>query len=104
MLEDGNTEDDDDSASESITCSESEDLSDIFETDSEEQVEDTKERPLYLDSLDKFLPESNDNEPDDFEEHLRKIASLSDKTDSPAYFQVCPVICIFNVFMKTISS
>ncbi|KQJ83318.1 uncharacterized CRM domain-containing protein At3g25440, chloroplastic isoform X2 [Brachypodium distachyon] len=84
MLEDGNTEDDDDSASESITCSESEDLSDIFETDSEEQVEDTKERPLYLDSLDKFLPESNDNEPDDFEEHLRKIASLSDKTDSPA--------------------
>lgn len=83
-LEDENSEVDGDSASESITYSESEDLSDIFETDSEEQVEDSKERPLYLDRLDKFPSENNDNEPDDFEEHLRKIASLSDKTDSPA--------------------
>uniref|UniRef100_A0ACD5UR02 Uncharacterized protein n=3 Tax=Avena sativa TaxID=4498 RepID=A0ACD5UR02_AVESA len=84
-LEDENSEVDDDSTSESITFSESEDLSDMFETDSEEQVEDGKERPLYLDRLDKFPPENNNNdEPDDFEEHLRRIASLSDKTDSPA--------------------
>lgn len=83
-LEDENSEVDDDSTSESITYSESEDLSDMFETDSEEQAEDSKERPLYLDRLDKFLPEKNDKEPDDFEEHLRKIASLSDKADSPA--------------------
>ncbi|KAG8082507.1 hypothetical protein GUJ93_ZPchr0014g46751 [Zizania palustris] len=82
-LEDENYEVDDDSASESITYSQSEDLSDIFETDSEEQVEDSKERLLYLDSLDKF-PSENNNEPDDFEEHLRKIASLSDKNDSSA--------------------
>lgn len=82
-LEDENSEVDDDSTSESITYSESEDLSDMFETDSEEQVEDGKERPLYLDRLDKFPTENNDNEPDDFEEHLRKIASLSDKKDSP---------------------
>lgn len=83
-LEGENSEVDDDSTSESITYSESEDLSDMFETDSEEQAEDSKERPLYLDRLDKFLPEKKDNEPDDFEEHLRKIASLSDKADSPA--------------------
>ncbi|VAH49025.1 unnamed protein product [Triticum turgidum subsp. durum] len=83
-LEDENSEVDDDSTSESIAYSESEDLSDMFETDSEEQAEDSKERPLYLDRLDKFLPEKNDNEADDFEEHLRKIASLSDKADSPA--------------------
>ncbi|KAM3368280.1 hypothetical protein ACQJBY_016677 [Aegilops geniculata] len=83
-LEDENSEVDDASTSESITYSESEDLSDMFETDSEEQAEDSKERPLYLDRLDKFLPEKVDNESDDFEEHLRKIASLSDKADSPA--------------------
>ncbi|XP_044458186.1 uncharacterized CRM domain-containing protein At3g25440, chloroplastic-like [Triticum aestivum] len=83
-LGDENSEVDDDSTSESITYSESEDLSDMFETDSEEQAEGSKERPLYLDRLDKFLPEKVDNESDDFEEHLRKIASLSDKADSPA--------------------
>uniref|UniRef100_A0A0E0DFL9 CRM domain-containing protein n=1 Tax=Oryza meridionalis TaxID=40149 RepID=A0A0E0DFL9_9ORYZ len=84
-LEDENYEVSADSASESITYSESEDLSDIFETDSEEeQVQESKEQPLYLDKLDKFPSENNDNEPDDFEEHLRKIASLSDRTDSSA--------------------
>ncbi|XP_006652457.1 uncharacterized CRM domain-containing protein At3g25440, chloroplastic [Oryza brachyantha] len=83
-LEDENYEVDNGSTSESYTYSESEDLSDIFETDSEEQVEVSKEKPLYLDRLDKFPSENNDNEPDDFEEHLRKIASLSDKTDSSA--------------------
>ncbi|CAD6260428.1 unnamed protein product [Miscanthus lutarioriparius] len=83
-LEDESSEVEDDSASESLSFSESEDLSDIFETESEEQEEDNKDRPLYLDRLDKFPSEKNDNEPDDFEAHLRKIASLSDKTDSPS--------------------
>jgi hypothetical protein len=83
-LEDESSEVEDDSASESLSFSESEDLSDIFETESEEQEEDKKDHPLYLDRLDKFPSEKNDNEPDDFEEHLRKIASLSDKTDSPS--------------------
>jgi len=83
-LEDESSEVEDDSASESLLFSESEDLSDIFETESEEQEEDNKDRPLYLDRLDKFPSEKNDNEPDDFEAHLRKIASLSDKTDSPS--------------------
>ncbi|KAF8703554.1 hypothetical protein HU200_032368 [Digitaria exilis] len=82
-LEDESSEVEDGSASESISFSESEDLSDIFESESEEE-EDNKDRPLYLDRLDKFPSENNDNEPDDFEEHLRKIASLSDKTDSPS--------------------
>uniref|UniRef100_A0A0E0KS87 CRM domain-containing protein n=2 Tax=Oryza punctata TaxID=4537 RepID=A0A0E0KS87_ORYPU len=84
-LEDENYEVSDDSASESITYSESEDLSDIFESDSEEeQVQESKDQPLYLDKLDKFPSENNDNEPDDFEEHLRRIASLSDRTESSA--------------------
>ncbi|TVU15411.1 hypothetical protein EJB05_38932 [Eragrostis curvula] len=83
-LADGSNEDEDDSASESLSFSESDDLSDIFETESEEQEEDKEERPLYLDRLDKFPSQNNDDEPDDFEEHLRKIASLSDKTDSPS--------------------
>uniref|UniRef100_A0A0A9FFQ6 CRM domain-containing protein n=1 Tax=Arundo donax TaxID=35708 RepID=A0A0A9FFQ6_ARUDO len=83
-LEDESSEVEDDSASESMSFSESEDLSDIFETESEEQEEDKKELPLYLDRLDKFPSECNDDEPDDFEEHLRKIASLSDKTGSPS--------------------
>lgn len=82
-LEDESCEVEDGSASESISFSESEDLSDIFESESEEE-EDNKDRPLYLDRLDKFPSENNDNEPDDFEEHLRTIASLSDKTDSPS--------------------
>ncbi|WVZ86233.1 hypothetical protein U9M48_033048 [Paspalum notatum var. saurae] len=80
-LEDESSEVEDDSASESISFSESEDLSDIFESESEDQEEDSKERPLYLDRLDKFPSEIKDKEPDDFEEHLRKIASLSDRTD-----------------------
>ncbi|XP_066343160.1 uncharacterized CRM domain-containing protein At3g25440, chloroplastic-like isoform X2 [Miscanthus floridulus] len=83
-LEDESSEVEDDSASESLSFSESEDLSDIFETESEEQEEDNKDRPLYLDRLDKFPSEKNDNEPDDFEAHLRKIASLSGKIDSPS--------------------
>ncbi|CAN6268362.1 unnamed protein product [Urochloa humidicola] len=83
-LEDESSEVEDFSASESMSFSESEDLSDIFETESEDQEEDNKDRPLYLDRLDKFPLEKNDNEPDDFEEHLRKIASLSDKSDSPS--------------------
>ncbi|PUZ47783.1 hypothetical protein GQ55_7G193800 [Panicum hallii var. hallii] len=83
-LEDESSEVEDVSASESMSFSESEDLSDIFETESEEQEEGNKEHPLYLDRLDKFPSENNDNEQDDFEEHLRKIASLSDKTDSPS--------------------
>ena len=53
-LEDESSEVEDVSASESMSFSESEDLSDIFETESEEQEEDSKERPLYLDRLDKF--------------------------------------------------
>jgi poly(A)-specific ribonuclease len=84
MLEDERYEVRDDSASESISFSESEDLSDLFETESEEQEEESKELPLYLDRLDKFPSRNNDDEPDDFEEHLRKIASLSDKPDSPS--------------------
>nr|CAD1824498.1 unnamed protein product [Ananas comosus var. bracteatus] len=73
--------DSDDSSTESVTFSESEDLSDIFETDSEGQTQDELDRPLYLDTVERF-PSQNDGEAEDFEEHLRKIASVAKTGDS----------------------
>lgn len=103
-IEDESSEVEDDSASESLSFSESEDLSDIFETDTEEQEEDSKERPLYLDRLDKFPSENNDNEPDDFEEHLRKIASFSDRTGPPSKeLKVAELDEIDKIFLRASS-
>ncbi|KAH9794078.1 putative CRM domain-containing protein [Citrus sinensis] len=63
-----------DPTTESLMASDSEDLSDIFETDSETETEEKAElRPLYLDQFDKF-PVQNDEEHEDFEEHLRQIS------------------------------
>ncbi|CAK7349230.1 unnamed protein product [Dovyalis caffra] len=59
-------------------ASDSEDLSDIFETDSDTDTEETAKRPLYLEEFEKFSVES-DGEPEDFEEHLRKISLCSKK-------------------------
>lgn len=61
--------------------SDSEDLSDIFETDSDEEDEDETEEPLYLDEFEKFHVHSNGEE-QDFEEHLRQISSNSRKEKS----------------------
>lgn len=69
----------DDITSDYGMTSDSEDLSDIFETDSETSDTETKEttkRPLYLDEFDKF-PVEGDGEPEDFEEHLRQISQES---------------------------
>ncbi|KAL1540978.1 poly(A)-specific ribonuclease [Salvia divinorum] len=53
--------------------SDSEDLSDIFETESDaETVKDVK--PLYMDEFEKF-PVQSEGEDDDFEEHLRQISA-----------------------------
>ncbi|XP_042375645.1 uncharacterized CRM domain-containing protein At3g25440, chloroplastic-like isoform X1 [Zingiber officinale] len=70
---------DDDALVESSSWSESEDLSDIFETDSEAETEQS-ERPLYLDALEKF-PSNMGKEPEDFEEHLRQIAAASKRAN-----------------------
>lgn len=71
---------DEDSATESVVSSDSECLSDIFETDSDEDVEKKAERPLYLDEFEQFPAESIE-EPEDFEEHLRHISLSSKKTN-----------------------
>ncbi|XVE78195.1 hypothetical protein DITRI_Ditri13aG0124500 [Diplodiscus trichospermus] len=61
---------------ESLMASDSEDLSDIFETESDSETEEREQRPLYLDEFDKF-PVESDGEPEDFEEHLRQISTGS---------------------------
>ncbi|KAJ4962497.1 hypothetical protein NE237_022436 [Protea cynaroides] len=72
----------DDSMNESGIGSDSEALSDIFETDSDGDVdvEQKAERPLYLDEFEKF-PAENDGEPEDFEDHLRQISAHSKRKD-----------------------
>ncbi|KAF6144280.1 hypothetical protein GIB67_024507 [Kingdonia uniflora] len=62
------------------STSESEALSDIFETDSDGDVVEEGESPLYLDSFEKFPKESN-GEPDDFNEHLRQITDDLNRAD-----------------------
>ncbi|XP_061350515.1 uncharacterized CRM domain-containing protein At3g25440, chloroplastic isoform X2 [Gastrolobium bilobum] len=62
---------------ESELDSDSDKLSDIFETDADTENLSKEEKPLYLDEFDNFL-EQSDGETDDFEEHLRQI-SLNSK-------------------------
>lgn len=82
VQEDGSNElEEDESLMESSTWSDSEDLSDIFETDSEGETEDKLEKPLYLDAVERF-PSVYGGTPDDFEEHLRQIAAASKIGDS----------------------
>ncbi|KAG2672731.1 hypothetical protein I3760_13G056400 [Carya illinoinensis] len=64
-----------------IMASDSEDLSDIFETESETETEEKVERPLYLDAFEKF-PVENDREPEDFGMHLRQISMESKSAKS----------------------
>ena len=59
-------------------ASDSEDLSDIFETDSDTDTEETSKRPLYMEEFEKFSVEA-DGEPEDFEEHLRQLCLGSKK-------------------------
>lgn len=70
-------EGDDESVEESDAMSEPEDLSDLFDTDSEVEMEEKVEKPpLYLDTLAKLYPKV-DEEEDDFETHLRQISAAS---------------------------
>ncbi|XP_014511261.1 CRM-domain containing factor CFM3, chloroplastic/mitochondrial isoform X1 [Vigna radiata var. radiata] len=71
----GSTEDETDNDSE--LDSDSDKLSDIFETDSDVENFTKEEKPLYLDEFDKF-PEQSNGETNDFEEHLRQM-SLNSK-------------------------
>lgn len=67
---------DDESNMELGSESDSEDLSDIFETDSDSESEERREDNLYLDVFDKF-PAQGGEEPEDFEDHLRQISMNS---------------------------
>ncbi|XP_043722687.1 uncharacterized CRM domain-containing protein At3g25440, chloroplastic isoform X1 [Telopea speciosissima] len=80
ILSENNESPEDDSMSESGIGSESEALSDIFETDSDGDVEQKAERSLYLDEFEKF-PAKNSGEPEDFEDHLRQISADSRRKD-----------------------
>ena len=82
------------STTDSLMASDSEDLSDIFETESDSETDEREERPLYLDKFDKF-PVESDGEPEDFEEHLHQISmgskvpkALEKDTNSPNFDEV----------------
>lgn len=79
----GNNElyEDNDPMTRSGMSSDSEDLSDIFETDSEGEGEEKEEPPLYLNEFEKF-PVQRDGEEEDFEEHLRRISANSKRVKS----------------------
>lgn len=57
----------------------SENLSDIFETDSGTEIEEKVERPLYIEQFEKF-PVENDKKTEDFDDHLRQISANSRRT------------------------
>lgn len=65
-----------DDTTDSFMASDSENLSDIFETDSDSEREEKADRPLYVDTFEKF-PVENDEETKDFEEELRQISGGS---------------------------
>ncbi|XP_052171218.1 uncharacterized CRM domain-containing protein At3g25440, chloroplastic isoform X2 [Diospyros lotus] len=78
MAENDGSQDEDDSETDLVMCSDSEDLSDIFETDSDTQNEENTERPLYLDQFQKF-PAQTDRETEGIEELLQQAAGGKDE-------------------------
>lgn len=76
---DQDLDDDEDEMMESGIDSDSEALSDIFDTDSETDNLEKVERPLYLDEFEKFPPQRT-KETADFEDHLRQISADSRNT------------------------
>ncbi|PIM99683.1 hypothetical protein CDL12_27823 [Handroanthus impetiginosus] len=81
LLAKSDVNNEDDSNMDSDMGSDSEALSDIFETDSENENEENMEKPLYLDTFEK-IPVHGDREEEDFEEHLRQISADSRKEKS----------------------
>lgn len=70
------TSDDEDELMDSGIGSDSEALSDMFDTDSDTDNPEMVERPLYLDEVEKF-PAQRMGVAEDFEEHLRQISADS---------------------------
>lgn len=67
--------------SDMVSVSDSEALSDIFETDTDTENEEKAEKALYMDEFEK-IPMHSDQEDEDFEEHLRQISVDSRKEKS----------------------
>ncbi|KAK3031853.1 hypothetical protein RJ639_035990 [Escallonia herrerae] len=78
--DDGCHEDDDPTKEDPDMGSDSEALSDIFETESDTDNDEKVERPLYLNEFKKFPVQSGGHT--DFEEHLRQISADSKKAKS----------------------
>jgi poly(A)-specific ribonuclease len=104
---DGNKEcSEDDSIMDTGMASDSEDLSDIFETESDTETENKVEQPLYLDEFEKF-PVESDKEPEDFEEHLRQISidsrkakALEKNSDLPNFDEVDQIFLRAALLLK----
>ncbi|XP_027934977.1 uncharacterized CRM domain-containing protein At3g25440, chloroplastic isoform X3 [Vigna unguiculata] len=97
----GCTEDETDMDSELDSVSDN--LSDIFETDSDVENFTKEEKPLYLDEFDKF-PEQSDGETNNFEDHLRQM-SLNSKNmqkdqDLPKLDEVDKIFLHATSFLK----
>lgn len=95
----GRTEDETDMDSELETDSDK--LSDIFETDSDTENFVKEEKPLYLDEFDHF-PEQTDGETNDFEEHLRQMSNSKtlEKDDLPKLDEVDKIFLRATSFLK----
>ncbi|XP_050204434.1 uncharacterized CRM domain-containing protein At3g25440, chloroplastic isoform X2 [Mercurialis annua] len=78
IMEGGEECGDEESPTDLGMVSDSEDLSDIFETDSDTETRDEAKRPLYMDEFEKF-PTQDNGEPEDFEEQLRQLSMDSRK-------------------------
>lgn len=90
----GESLDDDASSMDLSMPSDSEDLSDIFETESESESEDKTGdgHNILLDAFDK-LPANNGSDTEDFEDHLREMYTVDSITagkqsDSPKFDEV----------------
>ncbi|KAL2323770.1 hypothetical protein Fmac_028149 [Flemingia macrophylla] len=75
----------DDTDMESKLESDSDKLSDLFETDSDTESFVKEEKPLYLDEFNNF-PEQRDGEATDFEEHMRQISFNSKNMEKDVEF------------------
>ncbi|RDX60094.1 putative CRM domain-containing protein, chloroplastic, partial [Mucuna pruriens] len=97
----GCTEDETDMDSE--LDSDSDKLSDIFETDSDTENFVKEEKPLYLDEFDNF-PEQSDGETNDFEEHLRHMSlnskNMEKDVDLPKLDEVDKIFLRATSFLK----
>ncbi|KAK7393743.1 hypothetical protein VNO78_22307 [Psophocarpus tetragonolobus] len=83
--------------------SDSDKLSDLFETDSDMENFAKEKKPLYLDEFDNF-PEQSHGETNDFEEHLRQMSlkskNMEEDEDLPKLDEVDKIFLHATSFLK----